>query len=365
MPSGVVSSLLPAHAHADEDLDEERAERTALLSRSSGGAKPVVAHADTGKPAPQRKPGPIAGIPFGALVSGVCYCSASASMVLLNKHALASFSFTAPNALLCFQCVLAVILVKLCEAAGFVKLQPLKPKLIGVWFPVNLIFVAMLGTGFYALKEMGIGMFSVWKQLANLTTALGDLFIFKKTYPWPVWACLSLMIASAVVGASTDSRFTWVGYSWQIANCLFTSAYALHLRSVMDRVTDYTTDGGKMDEFSMVYYNNLLSIPPILVLMWFFGEYEGLMAQTALRNPSFQMVAMVGGVLGFAISFSSLWFLSQTTATIYSLIGSLNKIPIAIVGMLAFAEPTNPKNLSSIVIGLGAGVMFTQYKSKK
>ena len=57
----------------------------------------------------------------------------------------------------------------------------------------------------------------------------------------------------------------------------------------------------QMDEFSMVYYNNLLSIPPILVLMWFFGEYEGLMAQTALRNPSFQMVAMVGGVLGFAI----------------------------------------------------------------
>lgn len=28
----------------------------------------------------------------------------------------------------------------------------------------------MPGTGFYALKEMGIGMFSVWKQLANLTT---------------------------------------------------------------------------------------------------------------------------------------------------------------------------------------------------
>lgn len=25
------------------------------------------------------------------------------------------------------------------------RLQPLKPKLIGVWFPVNLIFVAMLG----------------------------------------------------------------------------------------------------------------------------------------------------------------------------------------------------------------------------
>ena len=65
-----------------------------------------------------------------------------------------------------------------------------------------------------------------------------------------------------------------------------------------------------------------------------------------------------------AHSFSSLWYLSQTTATIYSLVGALNKIPVAVVGMLAFAEPTNPKNLTSIIIGLGAGVLFTRVKSK-
>ena len=37
-----------------------------------------------------------------------------------------------------------------------------------------------------------------------------------------------------------------------------------------------------MDEFSMVYYNNLLSIPPILALMFFFGEHRGLAAQPLL-----------------------------------------------------------------------------------
>lgn len=47
-----------------------------------------------------------------------------------------------------------------------------------------------------------------------------------------------------------------------------------------------------------------------------------------------------------------------------SLVGALNKIPVAVVGLLAFAEPTNPKNLASIVIGLGAGVLFTQVKSR-
>eukprot|EP00198_Chlamydomonas_reinhardtii_P001783 XP_001691119.1 GDP-Mannose transporter, golgi apparatus [Chlamydomonas reinhardtii] len=186
----------------------------------------------------------IFGLP-SVLVAGLCYCAASGSMVLLNKHALASFGFGSPTALLCFQCALAAILVKLCELVGFVKLQPLKPDLVAVWFPVNLIFVGMIGTSFYALKEVGVGMVTVWKNLSNVVTACGDVFIYKRTYTWQVWGCLGLMLVSAVAGASTDSRFTWLGYSWQIANCFFTSAYALYLRSVMDKVAEHTTNKQK------------------------------------------------------------------------------------------------------------------------
>ncbi|GIL84758.1 hypothetical protein Vretimale_14453 [Volvox reticuliferus] len=303
------------------------------------------------------------GLP-SVFVAGLCYCCASGSMVLLNKHALASFGFTAPTALLCFQCLLAAVLVKLCELFGFVKLQPLKRDLVAVWFPVNLIFVGMIGTSFYALKEVGVGMVTVWKNLSNVVTALGDVFVYKRSFSWQVWGCLGLMLVSAVAGASTDVQFSWSGYSWQIANCVFTSGYALYLRSVMDKVAEHTTNKQKMDEFSMVYYNNLLSVPPILLMMWYFGEFRGLFEQEALRNPAFLMVSTLGGVIGFGISFSSLWYLSQTTATIYSLVGALNKIPVAIVGLVAFAEPTNPKNLTSIIIGLGAGVLFTRVKSK-
>jgi drug/metabolite transporter (DMT)-like permease len=258
--------------------------------------------------------------------------------------------------------------------------------------------------------------------------ALGDVLIYKKSVSLQIWGCLALMLVSAVAGASTDVRFTWKGYGWQIVNCVFTSAYALYLRSVMDRVKEHTTDKQKvrprrtvaqeqaapqqctasaavgfgracaaaakadrcrparghalpcrcpsarlpalpparapaqMDEFSMVYYNNLLSIPPILGLMWYFGEFNGLLEQPALKNPAFLMVSTLGGIIGFGISFSSLWYLSQTSATVYSLVGALNKIPVAVVGILAFAEPTNPKNVMSIGIGLAAGVLFARAK---
>lgn len=314
---------------------------------------------------PPNKASTIMGIPT-VLFAGLCYCAASGSMVILNKHALnpKSFGFTAPNALLCFQCALAAFLVKMCEVLGYVKLQPLKRDLVSIWFPVNLIFVGMIGSSFYALQHVGVAMVTVWKNVSNFVTAVCDVTIFKKSYSAPVWATLFLMLLSAIVGAYTDINFTWSGYSWQIANCAFTSAYALYLRSVMDKVAEHTTNKQKMDEFSMVYYNNLLSIPPIVVLIFFFGEHRTLLHQPALHNPMFLAVALVGGLIGFGISFSALWFLSQTTATIYSLVGALNKIPVAVIGILVFRDPTSPQNLASILIGLGAGILFTYAKSR-
>lgn len=47
-------------------------------------------------------------------------------------------------------------------------------------FPVNLLFVGMIGSSFYALKLVGVGMVTVWKNLSNFVTAMGDVFIFHK-----------------------------------------------------------------------------------------------------------------------------------------------------------------------------------------
>jgi len=121
------------------------------------------------------------------------------------------------------------------------------------------VFVGMIGSSFYALRSVGVAMVTVWKNVSNFITAICDVTIYGKSYPAGVWACLLLMLVSAMVGAYTDMNFNWNGYGWQIANCLFTSAYALHLRSVMDKVAEHTTDKKRMNEPSMVLYNNLVS----------------------------------------------------------------------------------------------------------
>ena len=82
-----------------------------------------------------------------------------------------------------------------------------------------------------------------------------------------------------------------------------------------------------------------------------------------VQDPYFLLAAFVSALLAFFMSFASLWFLSTTTANTYSLIGSLNKIPVALIGLFAFSVPWTIPNLASVLIGLVAGIIFVQAKA--
>ncbi|EFN52092.1 hypothetical protein CHLNCDRAFT_32701 [Chlorella variabilis] len=316
-----------------------------------------------GSLAETKKPRYLLGLPV-SVVSAVCYCLASMMMVLLNKVALSSFHFKSANALLFFQCLLCVVAVQACKAAGLVKVEPFSYDIVRVWLPVNLVFVGMIGTSFWALRSLNVGMVTVLKNLTNLFTLGGDYILHGRTYKLNVWGCVALMLLSAICGAATDLAFNAAGYFWQIMNCLFTAAYSLYMRAAMDRVAQHTSDGKRLGEFSMVFYNNLLSLPCCLVLMALTGELHGVWQEPDLHNTTFLLVAGFSGLIGFAISFTSLWFLSTTTPSIYSLVGSLNKVPLALIGLLAFNVPWTMPNLLSILMGTLAGVVFVIAKSK-
>ncbi|KAI3903696.1 hypothetical protein MKW98_032350 [Papaver atlanticum] len=98
-----------------------------------------------------------------------------------------------------------------------------------------------------------------------------------------------------------------VGYTWQILNCFLTASYSLTLRRVMDTANE-VTKSGNLNEFKM----------------W--------TGRPLLRTPTFWVVMTSSRFIGFAIRFTSMWSLHQTWVTTYSLVGSLNKIPLSVAG---------------------------------
>lgn len=299
-----------------------------------------------------------------ALLSGLAYCISSCSMILVNKFVLSSYGFNAGISLMLYQNLISVIIVSTLSFLGVITTEPLTWRLVKVWLPVNVIFVGMLITSMFSLKYINVAMVTVLKNVTNVITALGEMYLFSKHHDNRVWAALFLMIISAISGGITDISFNAVGYTWQLINCFLTAAYSLTLRRVMDTAKQ-VTKSGNLNEFSMVLLNNTLSLPLGILLIFVFNEVDYLSRTPLLRLPTFWLVMTLSGFLGLAISFTSMWFLHQTGATTYSLVGSLNKIPLSITGILLFKVPTSLENAASIFFGLLAGVFFARAKMRE
>lgn len=299
-----------------------------------------------------------------ALLSGLAYCFSSCSMILINKFVLSGYDFNAGISLMLYQNLISVIIVTVLSFLGVISTEPLTWRLIKVWLPVNVIFVGMLVTSMFSLKYINVAMVTVLKNVTNVITAVGEMYLFNKHHDGRVWTALFLMIISAISGGITDLTFHAVGYAWQIVNCFLTASYSLTLRRVMDTAKQYTKSGN-LNEFSMVLLNNTLSLPLGILLIFIFNEVDYLFKTPLLRLPSFWLVMTLSGFLGLAISFTSMWFLHQTGATTYSLVGSLNKIPLSVAGILLFKVPTSLENSASIFFGLLAGVFFARAKMRE
>ncbi|CAK7331286.1 unnamed protein product [Dovyalis caffra] len=300
----------------------------------------------------------------GPLLSGTAYCISSCGMILLNKIALSTYNFNAGISLMFYQNLISCLVVAVLGLSGVVSVEKLSWKLIRVWIPVNIIFVGMLVSGMYSLKYINIAMVTILKNVTNIITAIGEVYIFRKRQNQKVWTAMFFMIISAISGGITDLSFDSMGYTWQIMNCILTASYSLTLRKVMDKAKQLTRTGS-LNEISMVLLNNLLSLPFGIILILLFNEWEYVITTDVIKLPMFWVVATASGLLGLAISFTSMWFLYQTGPTTYSLVGSLNKIPISFAGLVLFKVPLSLPNLFSILFGLFAGIFFARAKMSR
>jgi len=80
------------------------------------------------------------------------------------------------------------------------------------------------------------------------------------------------------------------------------------------------------------------------------------------RDPNFIALAVFSGVSSVGISFASFWTVRSTSPTTYSVVGSLNKIPLTVLGVVVFKTKLNLLGGVSIMIGLSGGIVYSLVK---
>lgn len=284
----------------------------------------------------------------------VVYSLCSMSQTFTNKAVLSEkmFNFNYPMLLLFFQHTFTLTLVLCAKYLGYVQFSTkIKWRIVRSWYPVNILFILMLISGTYALKLLTVPMVTIFKNFTTTMTTMGDFIMFGQSLSYGIVASVTLMVTSSIVAGYYDLKYDAQGYCWQGFNCLVSAGYVLYMRFAMKKT--------QLNEWGMVYYNNALAIPTLIPLVLLSGEVTAIYNDPVTYSWGFYFMFVWSGISGFLLSVSSFWAVRTTSPSTYSMVGSLNKIPLTILGVIFFAAPLNLIGGSSITIGLIAGGLFS------
>ncbi|KAK4462482.1 putative GDP-mannose transporter [Cladorrhinum samala] len=316
---------------------------------------------------------------FGKLDSSpqasiLAYCLASISMTVVNKYVVSgtewnlNFFYLAVQSLVCTLAILAF------NQTGFIKnLAPFDSVKAKKWFPISLLLVGMIYTGAKALQFLSVPVYTIFKNLTIIVIAYGEVLWFGGSVSPITLLSFGLMVLSSVVAAwadiqaaidghhsadTSDALSTLnAGYAWMGINVICTSAYVLGMRKVIKKMN--------FKDYDTMFYNNLLTIPVLVVFSLFFEDWSSEnMAKNfpeETRNKLF--VGMVySGLCAIFISYCSAWCIRITSSTTYSMVGALNKLPIALSGLIFFDAPVTFGSVTAIFLGFVSGLVFAWAK---
>lgn len=198
-------------------------------------------------------------------------------------------------------------------------------------------------------------MVTLFKNVTNVIIVAGDVLMFGQHATLGTLGALGLMLVGALLSAWYDLMFSALGYFWMTCNCVATAGYVLYLRKAVDTV--------KLSRFGMVLYNTGLSLPFLLAIAVLTGEAGTAMEHPAVETPRFWTLIVFTGSIGFFLSLASMWCVQATSPTTYSIVGSLNKVPLTVAGIFLFEVPVTGQSIIFITTGLAGGVVYSYTKA--
>ncbi|KAI0924050.1 GDP-mannose transporter into the lumen of the Golgi [Taiwanofungus camphoratus] len=315
----------------------------------------------------------------------VCYCIASILMTVVNKFVVSGRQFNMNFLLLCIQSSVCVACVALVKRFGVISFRDFETKDAKLWFPISFLLVSVIYTGSKSLQYLSIPVYTIFKNLTIILIAYGEVIWFGGRVTGLTLVSFIFMVLSSVIAAWADISEALtagdpvvaeglgalatvkgvvsnmnVGYFWMLVNCATSAAYVLSMRSRI-KATGFS-------DWDTMFYNNLLSIPVLAIFSVLFENWgsENLNHNFPEETRKFLLFAIAfSGAAAVGISYTTAWCVRVTSSTTYSMVGALNKLPVAASGMIFFGDPVTFGSVSAVGVGFFAGLVYAVAKNNQ
>ncbi|KAH8920158.1 GDP-mannose transporter [Atractiella rhizophila] len=334
---------------------------------------------------------------LGGALPILSYCVASIMMTVINKFVVSGRDFNMIFLLCAIQSAVCVVCVVAAKRLKFVSFRDFDKEDARRWMPVSLLLVGVIYTSSKSLQFLRIPVYTIFKNLTTILIAYGEVIWFGGEVTGLALASFCLMVLSSFIAAWSDitdaiasfssstaatldpttstealqssSRYLELvravgnlnsGYIWVMVNCIVSASYVLFMRKRIK------TTGFK--DWDTMFYNNLLSIPFLVVFSFLFESYssENLHKNFPTESGNTLMTLIIVSGMGAAfISYCTAWCVRTTSSTTFSMTGALNKLPVAASGMIFFGDPVTVGSVSAVSTGFVAGIVFAIAKQNQ
>lgn len=341
------------------------------------------------------------------------------SQFVLKTH------FSLNLVVLLIQSAVGCALVMMAKALKWIEIRPLNAKDVKLWMPISTLLVFVIWTGSKALQFLSIPVYTIFKNLTIILIAYGEVLWFGGKVTRLTFVSFVLMVLSSIIAAYSDIADVLAlqnlsmphtpdslaggsvdpnthiktdafdalasekanvaaleqaaghgheqvfdtlggwgllnsGYVWMALNCACSAAYVLIMRKRI-KVTGFK-------DWDTMFYNNLLTIPVLIVMSWLVEDWSS--ANFVSNFPpetrkSLLSAVIFSGACAVFISYTTAWCIRATSSTTYSMVGALNKLPLALSGMVFFGDPVTLQSTSAIGVGFFAGIVYAIAKNKQ
>ncbi|KAF7518925.1 hypothetical protein G7054_g13269 [Neopestalotiopsis clavispora] len=298
----------------------------------------------------------------------LAYCLSSISMTLINKYVVSGTSWNLHFFFLAVQSIVCSVAIIICKEIGLIKdLAPFDVGKAKRWFTISVLLVGQIYTGNKALQFLSVPVFTIFKNLTIIVIAYGEVLWFGGRMTSLMLLAFGLIVLSSVVAAWADIQAASdavstlnAGYGWMGLNVFCAAAFVLGMRRRIKNMG--------FSDWDTMFYNNALTIPVLVIGTVLTEDWSGdnVARNFPLESRNAMMVGMIYSGLGaIFISYTSAWCIRVTTSTTYSMVGALNKLPIAISGLIFFNAPVTIGSVTAIILGSVSGLVYAWAKIRQ
>ena len=208
-----------------------------------------------------------------------------------------------------------------------------------------------------SLMYITVPAFNVFKNAANIFTAMGDWYFFGSTLSVGIMASIGLMLVGSLMAGFTDLQFSVVGYTWAGLQRVFLAAYVLSIK--------YVQRSTQMSEWEQAFYANFLGALGFGAIAAAGGETAAFATNNNIHLPMFWTALTISGFMRAGTVLSIVWLVRITSPTTFAMVNALNSIPSSLLSTLVFRVALSAKNLASVAFGLSSGIVYSYVKYRE